>query len=341
MLTTLADLNQRAPERWPEAVLGYRSLLRSNPQDPEPLHVLFKMHQQTNRRDAALVVASAAELLGVANVQEKQFLLTSRTKSLRQIARPLDPSLWDSLRHPDDDPSLAMLFRLMTPVIQQLHPLLPTDLGLHDNSLQSHPQLSEIFEATLNYVIDALNAPMPQLIIKPELENDIQSAGTEPPVLLVGCKALSLTDPFELCFRLARAISLLSPGRVQAMWRPRRVLRNYILTALSLANSKFVLTDPDGTLSKIQEELQKLTDLQVAIKGTAVNLQKRFQYLNINDWQKGIHRTAERIGLLLCTDLGTAKQVLNEDADAMQDLLDFALSETYGDLRASLGLALE
>jgi len=127
-----------------------------------------------------------------------------------------------------------------------------------------------------------------------------------------------------------------------AFWRPRRLLRSYILASLVMAFPKLNVPDPDGTVDRIQKELESLSELLIAVKGAVTSLRKRFQRLNLSDWQRGIQRTAERVGLVLCTDLVVAGHALAaKDSEAEKDLVDFSLSESYGALRSSLGLALD
>jgi hypothetical protein len=119
------------------------------------------------------------------------------------------------------------------------------------------------------------------------------------------------------------------------------VLRSYILAAIDLAVPGLDVPDPDGEVARIRAALQTDVDLP-ALETIITRLRERIEALNITDWRRGIQRTADRVGLLFCTDLVTAGRILaTHDADAEADLVDFALGETYGDLRGTLGLALE
>ena len=56
-------------------------------------------------------------------------------------------------------------------------------------------------------------------------------------------------------------------------------------------------------------------------------------------WQRGVQRTADRAGLLLCPDQSMPFRILAEqDSGAERDLVLFALSETYSTLRHHLGI---
>ena len=337
----VAEMDHRQPDRWPQAVLGYRALLRSDPGAETPIHRLFELHESGERIDAAFTAASAAVLRGVATDAERRFVDVHRPRFLRRCVRPLEPSLLLSLRHPDDDPSLATLFRILTPLVQRLHPLRLDDLDLGERDIIPSGQLPEGFATMLSYVSEQLSVSPPAVALNLGLGLEIQSAGTEPPLLIASREALESTGRFELCFRIARALSLLGPGRRLAAWWPRRTLRDYVLASLSVAYPEVEVPDRTGLVARIQGELDG-AELQAAVKGAVASLRERAGALDLANWQRGIHRTADRVGLLLCTDLLTAGRVLAaQDEEAERDLVDFALSETFGELRQSLGLALE
>ena len=100
-------------------------------------------------------------------------------------------------------------------------------------------------------------------------------------------------------------------------------------------------SDPEGQIRAILRGLNKIEGLEAAVKETVRSLRGRVERVNIGGWKRAIHRTADRVGLLLCGDLTTAGVVLSAlEPDAQLDLIDFALSQQYGALRQKLGLSL-
>ena len=63
--------------------------------------------------------------------------------------------------------------------------------------------------------------------------------------------------------------------------------------------------------------------------------------LNLARYTRGLARTADRVGLLLCNDLAAAvRSVLDSSAPgAENDLIDFAISDEYLEAREALGLS--
>ena len=61
---------------------------------------------------------------------------------------------------------------------------------------------------------------------------------------------------------------------------------------------------------------------------------------------RGLARTAERVGLILCCDLPTSARVLTEEEgpaaqSAIDDLVDFWLGDEAAAVRENVGLALQ
>jgi hypothetical protein len=67
-------------------------------------------------------------------------------------------------------------------------------------------------------------------------------------------------------------------------------------------------------------------------------LARKYGSLNLTAWAKGLGRLAARLSLVVCADLLRVGRVLGEEEDraALDDLLAFALSLDYLDLRQEL-----
>jgi hypothetical protein len=220
------------------------------------------------------------------------------------------------------------------------HPLALADLGVRDADMLAEEALPEAFGAVLRYVCTEAGVGLPRVARRPQAGLDVQPAGTDPPLLLAASAALELGGRIELAFRLGRAVALLRPGRVVAAHRPRRVLRCYILASLKSTFPQLEVPDPDGEVRRIRDALEGQADVQQVVRSIVSGGQQRFVRLNLGDWQRGMVRSGDRVGLLLCTDLEAACRAVADD-DAGRDLVDFALSEEYGELRRAVGLAVE
>ena len=68
-------------------------------------------------------------------------------------------------------------------------------------------------------------------------------------------------------------------------------------------------------------------------------IKQKYDNLNLSVWGRGLSRVATRLALLVCGDLLRVGRAVAEEEGpaAMDDLLSFALSLDYLDLRQSLG----
>ena len=65
--------------------------------------------------------------------------------------------------------------------------------------------------------------------------------------------------------------------------------------------------------------------------------------INLSRWTRAMGRTGDRVGLVLCGDLPAAVRFSRETAEAesLMDLLDFAISPSFGKLRQQMGLSID
>ena len=71
-------------------------------------------------------------------------------------------------------------------------------------------------------------------------------------------------------------------------------------------------------------------------------------HLNVSHWLEGLEHSTNRLGLLLCNDLGAAASVLKNEPgtfsrasvkDRVRELILYAISPEYFELRSALGLS--
>ncbi|MFH1130990.1 MAG: response regulator [Pseudomonadota bacterium] len=243
----------------------------------------------------------------------------------------LDDLSWEKLRHPQDSANLTELFRQLAPIVLDLHPLRKID----EEARQSDEScFSKEFTESLYLVCARLGLETPKIVQKGKRGSEVETVPTKPVVLLVGSEVVSCTDTSELCFRLARALTLVRPGYDVAMSRPVSLLGDYVLAVTSIAYPQIPLPDSQGEVIRIKKALDKNPDLQNLAKEILVSLTNQGEALNLSKWRIGVQRTAERAGLLLCGNLSVARKILSADQpDAAKELSEFAKSESYLDLK--------
>jgi CheY-like chemotaxis protein/tetratricopeptide (TPR) repeat protein len=327
---------------WPQAVLGYRALVRGAPSDVQPVLELAALHWAEGREDAAEVAAQVALWRGAEPSLLDEVVVEHETVEMPVVAGRLDQARWNKLAHPDEDPGLCGLFDVLAPLLEREDPLTAADLGLSEQG-DDGDGLSPEFHAALTHACTTLDLPTPRVLTRPELGQDILAAGSTPPLLLVGNGAMQLDHRRELVFRLGRALTLLQPARRLVGWRSPELLRDYLLAAL-----RALVAAPPDLVGPVETErsvaLRRLIRADSALLEACEPWVRRLHDspgpLDFGRWKRGAQHTAERAGLLLCGDFRTAGRVIVEvSPEAEIELADFALSELHAELRAQLGLA--
>ena len=137
-------------------------------------------------------------------------------------------------------------------------------------------------------------------------------------------------------------MSYLWAGRSLGASLPTRQLKEHLLAALSLTTPQLRVEDPDGAVARLRARLAALPELGRELQPLADKLIKSPQgTLNLSRFARGLSRTADRVGLVLCNDLGVAARIAGSSGapSAVDELTAWGLSDAYLALRDQLGLS--
>ena len=338
----LSELLAGKPASWQEAVQALRETWRLEPEDPTPARSLFAAHVAGERWDAALVTAAALACRGALDEASSAYLKQHRPRFLVRAQETLAAPLVEGLRHPHDD---AALGTLLTEVFAVSTPEVPmVTLGVGPADLVPAEGLPDPFARTLTYVAHLLAVAPPAVYVRRDFGEEIHVGAARPPLLLVGPKALATPDLLRLAFRLGRALSYLWPGRALAGGLSSNDLKEHLGAALTLAHPGIRFEDPDGRVASLRARLSgRATSLAHTLRPHVDALiNSPDGRVHLGRFVAGLARTADRVGLVACNDLPTAARIVDDECapGAEDELIDFALGETYLAIRARLGLAI-
>jgi CheY-like chemotaxis protein/tetratricopeptide (TPR) repeat protein len=342
----LARLYAEDPETWREAAQALRDSWRLSPDDAAPGRALYQLHLDGERWDAAYAVATALVVRGVADESAAELARRLHPRFLARARHSLDgngaAALAELVRHPDDDRDLTDLFARLFAVWQP--PFGWELLGVTADDRIDAGLLPAPFARVLGYCAGELGVAAPAVYRRADFGDEAHVGAARPPILLAGPQSLALADTTALAFRLGRALTYLLPGRAVAGALPSRQLKQTVLAAMTLVQSSLRIDDPDGQIQAIR----------VALAGAAPQLARELApicerivagsqaTLNLARYARGLLRTADRVGLVLCNDLSTAVRIVMASAapGADNELIDFALSDEYFAAREALGLSI-
>jgi CheY-like chemotaxis protein len=332
------ELNAEDPARWRETAHALASEWNLHPHDSGPAIKLLTLFQQQEQRDAVATTAAALVLRGLADEPVRKLADDARPRTLRKIAGPLPANLLVRAGYRPDENDLEQLAALLVET-SVLKPFSRDDLGLLESDLPLPDDAQPaVFRDTLAYVCGLFQTGLPEAVISvPVLGGDARMADLRPPALLCGQLLLASEDTVELGFRLSRAMVLAAPGRRAGSARSGGQMRPYFIAALALANAAGPVRG-----AAAQEAASAIAALdsvaQARILEVVQAIKQKYDNLNLTVWGRGLARVATRLALLITGDvLRVGRAVVEEDGPAaLDDLLAFALSLDYLDLRHSL-----
>ncbi len=338
----LSELFHKTPSTWQEAAQALRETWRLEPEDPAPGRALFRAHVEGERWDAALQTASALACRGALDEEAGAFLRAHRPRFLQRAQGQVSAPVVDTLRHSHDDATLCALFGEVFAVSAPEVSLSSLDVGPADAVTAG--ALPDPFARTLAYVAHVLDVATPPVYVRADFGAEIHVGATRPPVLLVGPQAFVTSDLLVLAFRLGRALSYLSNGRAMTGALPTSELKEHLGAALTLTQPGMRFDDPEGRVAQLRARLSgRATSLSRTLRPLCERLLgARRERIHLGRFVTAMARTADRVGLLVCSDLPTAARIVADECapGAEDDLIDFALGDAYATARAELGLAI-
>jgi DNA-binding response OmpR family regulator/tetratricopeptide (TPR) repeat protein len=342
----LVRLHGGDPNAWREQARALRDSWRVAPEDPAAGRALFALHHDGQRWDAAFAVAAALAVRGAGEPASTELLRRYQPRFLPRAHSSLDGKnlgrLLDSIRHPDDDADLSQLFARVFASWQPTFTL--EALGVKPDDAIERVALPAPFAQVLGYVSEQLGVAPPPVYRRGDFGLEVHVGASRPPILLAGPQALSTSDKPALAFRLGRALTFLLPGRAVAGALPPRQLKATLLATLTLAVPALRVEDPDGEIARVRAQLAQAAPTlgRDVARGCERLIKGPQATLNLSRYTRGLARTADRVGMLLCNSLALAVRIVMQAAapGAEHDLVDFALSDEYLAAREALSLSI-
>ncbi len=327
-LNTFGD---HTAQNWHPIAEGYRQRLRANPEELSPLHRLFAIHQTGGRPDHALVAATILAHHEAATPEEQALHKQRAPGTLIRAPRPLEHSALREIRGDESQDIVLQMMACLSPLLSSFSPVSLEDLG---SSEEDH--LIEIawpypFSSVFKYVRQQLGVT-PRLYSSSSLGLDMIPFPGSEEACIVGNTLVDSDDEALIAFCAARALSCVDPGRRHLFSRRIVDLKGPIIATLAHFRESFSPPDADGSQAAFQVALKESsTDLE------PLNLivQQLFTStkINLSEWRRIVRRVSARVGLIVSADLGTALRAVDSESHVFNDLINFALGETYAKLR--------
>lgn len=327
--------------------------IRQDPTDPEPMRLLFRWARANNKLDEQWCVASALSFLGKATAEESAIFEQHRKKDLPRFTNAVSSDAWRRLVfHPDEELLVGDIFSVITSAVLlgrvsalRRDKLLPK----LDPSRRQDPTTSTISAVrAIAWSAAILGLKPPPIFVDPELSQSIEMIPGVPPNLRVGARLLSGRTPLEVAFECGRTLaSFREEHFVRWLFPGIPDLEDLFLAALSIANPSLPI--PPHAKARVAPIAAAIAPVLEPVhvdrlRGYFLRFVEEGGRTNLQRWAHGVDKTACRAGFALANDLETAGRILAAEekglGERMQDLVVFACSDRYFNLRKQLGVAL-
>ncbi|MCA9595363.1 MAG: tetratricopeptide repeat protein [Myxococcales bacterium] len=353
ILAELYEVN----ERFDEAISTQRLILERDPLRVDPYRALYRLYLQKHAYDEAWTLAAAMAFMKKADGDEQQFFEDYRPQGMLQVKGRLSNEHWAKhLFHADENLYVSKIMEFIAPAalrakIAQLkaqgkEPVL-------DARFKQDPATSTVtFAKTFGWAAQVLGIPSPALYVRNDVPGSIMPVAAVPPASVAGQTVLTGFSPQELTFIC---------GKHLAYYRGEHYIRTLFPTQAELTIMLFagvMIASPSTPLPGDIQTQVRATAQELARHMEPVQLEglrmvvKRFieegAKANIKRWNQAVEVTACRAGLLVSGDLEIAKKIIASEPqlpgdlspqDKMKELLVFSVSESYAELRKTLGIA--
>jgi tetratricopeptide (TPR) repeat protein len=336
-----------------KAIGQYYRLIELNPRNIESYQNLRRLFMDNQRFDEAWCVCQVLYYLGHASPDERAFFEKYRSRTLTQARRPLDKQHWALINHPEKSPLLDQLvmrlYRYTVPLMTKTH----KELGIHKRRDAIDASEQTPFNNVLNYASQITRLQRLECFKGPQGQVGIRSANLNPPAMLVGRDVLSGPKLQELAFISAKQLYMMGQQHFIStidesyeMRKSRLQTIVYTLIKTITPQAQVPFHDENLLLRFQQIPAHELTEMAKLIQKMQANPQ---QHLNLSKWFEMLEHSANRLGMLLANDIGAAMQVVRNESgtfsraptqDRIREVVLFALSENYFQLRKALGLAI-
>jgi len=322
---------------------------------------LYALYNRLGNVDCAWRTAGLLKMLGRASDEVAEVYDEGLTPGLIETRGSLNEKLFfEAVVSPGQDRLLGELFF----VLFQVAGSSIVYRTAKDFNLKKKDQLDldekRLVCSAFNVVSNVLSIPVPEVYINPQ-GSGIELLPLSPPVLHVGADLLQGKTEKELCFMIAQHLVYLHRHHIMAGYFSRQELESFFIAIQGLCDPQF---SPEAVLGDgvAPEVLKGLAELQESIEKSATpkqleQLRQAFASYagqtrpqSVENWLREVELSANHAAILASDDVELAGRVLKEASSAesqltvterLKDLVLFATSNRYSNLREALGLKVE
>jgi golgin subfamily B member 1 len=357
----LAELYEADENSLDKAVHQLRVLMKLQPDEMENYQRLYNLYTKLGDTDCAWRTAGLLKVLGRASEDVSEVYEDGLTPGLIDTRGTMNEKLFfEAVVSPGQDRLLGELFFVL---FQVAGSIIVYRTG-KDFNLKKKDQLDldekRLVCSAFKAVSGIFSIPVPEVYINPQGAG-IELLPTSPPILQIGSDLLQGKTEKELCFLIASRLVYLHRHHIMAGYFSRQELESFFIAIQGVCDPSF---SPEAVLGDgvAPEVLKGLADLQDSIEKSATpkqleqlrqaftNYAGQSRPQSVENWLREVELSANHAAILASDDIALAGRILKEVspaetqltvAERLKDLVLFATSNRYSNLRETLGLLVE
>jgi tetratricopeptide (TPR) repeat protein len=350
----LAELYQRSGEHPDGAIEQHKELIKIDPFRIESYRALWKAYMQKKQYDRAWCMAGALSFLQNANEQEEKFYRQYLGQNLKVAKGTFNQEMWKLIYHRDQDMLMSMILSVLAGGLRGWYSRKVKEWGVHRKKDLLSPDEQLMFCKIYSYSARTMGLmPAPRLYLKSDQPLGMRNANADPPAFVIGADMMQGKGDRELAFTIGKQLCWARPEHyLGSVGYPTEFLRMLFMATMHM-------TDPSLGMDKQlgQQGPNVLNEIGRMPGPMLLQMQKMMkQYLaqgknpNLSAWLTAVDHTTSRMGLLLCGDLHQAAASIKNDTnpvgkatvkEKIRELVLFAISDEFFQLRAQLGLSID
>jgi hypothetical protein len=341
------------------AVAELQDVLARDAMRVDPYQALYKLYMKAGLFDRAWCIAAALHFLKKADGEQTAFFEERRPKGMLGFRARMDNEQWVlNVFHPEQDKILGKIFEMITPAARTAKLLqLKASRQLPEipKKFQQDPATTTVtFAKAFFGATQILGLQAPALYVRNDVPGALTVAPMDPPSSVAGATVLSGFTPQELMFLIGKHLTYYRGEHyIKTLFPSLTELKTLMLTAVKIAMPDFPL--PDDMQKGVMTTAQELVKYMQPVQADGLRLVvKRFvdegAKADIKRWMQTSDVTSIRAGFVLCGDLEMAAKLIRAEpvvagdlspSDKLKELIQYAVSEQYFNVRTALGIAIQ
>ncbi len=339
-----------------KGILLQEALLAQTPYRQESYKALRKIYTVARDADASWALCQVLSVLKLAEPDEERFYQRMRSETAAPAQEAFSEDDWYSrIIHPSVDPLLTAIFATIEPAVIKARAQPYEQLGVSGDMFVDPSQHESPLAQTLYYAAGVLGVELPNVFANPSDQGGLSYLYTEAPSLQMGRMAMSRQVPPQVAaFVAARQLAYNRSGfYLRHFVQTGTAMKAWLFAAIKATSPQFpVAADLEGPVNENVTALKQhlAGDAKDHLASLVSKLLQAGTSLDLKRWVGAVDLTADRAGFVVAHDLATVVEVIQaseegtagvSNADRLKEIVLFASSAKYFEMRRRLGITVE